>query len=102
MNLFELLSAMKPKDFVIIVDYESRNADNRTKRMKVGNISMEKLRNIGGRDVYTISYSEEQHCFVVCVGDKRGTKTQLSMWHVIDTRLKQLGLIQDGGIVKVK
>lgn len=102
MNLFEQLSVMKPKDFVIIVDYESRNDDNRTKRMKVGNISMEKLRNFGGRDVYTICYSEEQHCFVVCVGDKRGIKTQLSMWHVIDTRLKQLGLIQDGGIVKVK
>lgn len=102
MNLFEQLSVMKPKDFVIIVDYERWDTDKRTNRMKVGNINMERLRNIGNRDVYTISYSEKQHCFVVCVGDKRGTKTQLSMWHVIDTRLKQLGLIQDGGIVKVK
>lgn len=94
MTLFELLSAMAPKDYVIITDLEKSPDKCRSNRMKIGNVSMEKLRNIGSKDVYQVGYSEQQHCFFVNVGDKRKVKTELSMWHVVDTRLKQLGLME--------
>lgn len=91
MTLFELLSVMVPKDYVIIIDLENKRMSN---PMKIGNVSMEKLRNTGSKDVYHVGYNKQRHCFFVKVGDVRRVKTELSMWHVVDTRLRQLGLME--------
>ena len=93
MTLFDLLSTMPPKEYIIITDLEKKPGKCMSNRMKIGNIGMERLRNIGGKDVYQVGWSESQHCFYVSVGDKRYVKTELAVWHVVDTRLKQLGLM---------
>lgn len=102
MNLIEQLSAMNNKDFAIIIDHEKLYGNDRTRRMKIGNIDMGMLRDIWDRDVYTVSYSEEKHCFVIRIGDKQKTKMHLAGYKVIDTRLMQLGLINEKGITKVR
>lgn len=102
MNLIEQLAVMDTKAYVIIINLEKDYGHNRTKPMKIGNIGMDKLRNIWDSDVYHIGWSESKNSFFIQIGDKRQTKTKLAMWHVVDTRLKQMGLIKDGRMVQVK
>ena len=102
MILIEQLSAMHPNEYAIIVNYDKTYDKCRSGRMRIGNVDMERLRNIWNKDVYSISYSEDKHCYVICIGDKAKVKLHLAGYKVIDTRLKQLGLLNDKGFVKVK
>ena len=102
MKCFELLAVIDHKANIMIVDLDKDGTKARSGIMKVGNINMERLRNIGDKDVYTVKWSEHKNCFVVTIGDKRDVKTKLAMWHVVDNRLKMLGLIEDGKAVRVR
>lgn len=101
MTFVDLLMVLDCRQSIIIVDLEKKGNDAFSKKMKVGNISIERLRNIGNRDVYTVQWSESYECFLVRIGDKNRTKTSLAVYGVVDTRLEQLGLVSDGRIVKV-
>ena len=101
MKLNELLMVLDYQQSVIIVDLEKKGNDAFSKKMKVGNVNVERLRNIGNRDVYTVQRSESNKCFLVRIGEKNRTKTTLAVYNVVDTRLEQLGLVKDGRIVKV-
>lgn len=101
MKFIDLLMVLDYRQSLIIVDLEKKGNDAFSKKMKVGNVNVERLRNIGSRDVYTVQWSESNECFLVRIGDKKQTKRKLAAWHVVDTRLEQLGLVKDGRIVKV-
>lgn len=101
MTFVDLLMVLDCRQSVIIVDLEKKGNDAFSKKMKVGNVSIERLRNIGNRDVYNVQWSESYECFLVRIGDKNRTKTSLAVYEVVDTRLEQLGLISDGRFVKV-
>ena len=101
MTFVDLLMVLDYRQSIIIVDLEKIGNDAFSKKMKVGNVSIERLRNIGNRDVYTVQWSESNECFLVRIGDENRTKTSLAVYGVVDTRLEQLGLISDGRFVKV-
>lgn len=101
MTFVDLLMVLDCRQSIIIVDLEKKGNDAFSKKVKVGNVSIERLRNIGNRDVYTVQWSESNECFLVRVGDKNRTKASLAVYEVVDTRLEQLGLISDGRFVKV-
>lgn len=101
MTFVDLLMVLDYRQSIIIVDREKKGNDAFSKKMKVGNVSIERLRNIGNRDVYTVQWSESNECFLVRIGDENRTKTSLAVYGVVDTRLEQLGLISDGRFVKV-
>lgn len=101
MKFIDLLMVLDYRQSIIIVDLEKKGNDAFSKKMKVGNVNVERLRNIGNRDVYTVQWSESDDCFLVRIGDKNRTKTTLAVYNVVDTRLEQLGLVKDGRIVKV-
>ena len=102
MKLYDLLAVLDHKANIMIVDFEQKGKKASSGVMKVGNINMERLRNIGDKDVYSLKWLEDKKCFVVCAGDKRDVKTKLAMWDVVDTRLKQLGLVENHTIVRVR
>ena len=101
MTFVDLLMVLDYRQSIIIVDLEKIGNDAFSKKMKVGNVSIERLRNIGNRDVYTVQWSESNECFLVRIGDENRTKTSLAVYGVVDTRLEQLGLVSDGRLVKV-
>ena len=101
MKLSELLMVLDYRQSIIIVNLEKNGNDAFSKKMKVGNINIERLRNIGSMDVYTVQWSESNECFLVRIGDKQRTKTSLAVYGVVDTRLEQLGLVNGGSIVRV-